>query len=296
MPGTCGSNHRRFPPGGIGVYDGVVGSHAAGARDKPEQRPQSNAITPDAAPYAGLHAPFSGAPVFLSALHAARPGPRPDHFHSVEAANPARSTLQATNRHGERGAILTTRTTINSLRFPGFGKFVGRALATAMVLVAALGIILQSPVSAQAQAQVAVTVEFEHSTYTVAETDDDETMEVTENAVEVKVTLSTDPMRTVIIPITKTNEGGATNADYSGVPASVTFDSGETEQTFTFTATADTVDDDEDKVKLSFGTLPTGVTAGTTAETTVSITDDDDPQVTVSFGAATYSVDEGERV
>ena len=140
---------------------------------------------------------------------------------------------------------------------------------------------------------VSVTVEFEDSTYTVAESDDSTTTDVTENAVEVKVTLSADPGRTVIIPITKTNEGGATNSDYSGVPASVTFDSGETEQTFTFTATADTVDDDLEKVTLSFGTLPTGVTAGTTAETTVSITDDDDPQVTVSFGAATYSADEG---
>ena len=146
---------------------------------------------------------------------------------------------------------------------------------------------------AHAQTPVAVTVEFEHSTYTVAESDDSSTMAVTENAVEVKVTLSADPMRPVIIPITKTNEGGATNSDYSGVPASVTFDSGETEQTFTFTATSDTDDDDEDKVKLSFGTLPDAVTAGTTSETTVSITDDDDPQVTVSFGAATYTADEG---
>ena len=152
-------------------------------------------------------------------------------------------------------------------------------------------------VPADADAKVldltAVTVEFEQSTYTVAESDDSSTTDVTENEVEVKVTLSADPARQVIIPITKTNEGGATNSDYSGVPASVTFASGETEQTFTFTATSDTADDDEDEVKLGFGTLPTGVTAGTTAETTVSITDDDYPNITVSFGAATYSVDEG---
>ena len=157
----------------------------------------------------------------------------------------------------------------------------------------ALLYVLTFTLPAQAQTPVAVTVEFEQSTYTVAESDDADTMDVTENAVEVTVTLSADPLREVIIPITKTNEGGATNSDYSGVPNSVTFDSGEMEQTFTFTATADTVDDDEDKVKLSFGTLPTGVTAGTTAETTVSITDDDYPNITVSFGAATYSADEG---
>ena len=157
----------------------------------------------------------------------------------------------------------------------------------------ALLYVLTFTLPAQAQAPVAVTVEFEESTYTVAESDDAETAGVTENEVEVKVTLSADPEREVIIPITKTNEGGASNSDYSGVPASVTFASGETEQTFTFTATSDTADDDEDKVKLSFGTLPTGVTAGTTAETTVSITDDDYPNITVSFGASTYSVDEG---
>ncbi len=158
----------------------------------------------------------------------------------------------------------------------------------------ALLYVLTLTLPAQAQTPVAVTVEFEQSTYTVAETDDDTTMDEEEHKVEVTVTLSADPEREVVIPITKTNEGGATNSDYSGVPANVTFASGDTEKTFTFTATADTADDDEDKVKLSFGTLPAGVTEGTTAESTVSITDDDDPNVTVSFGAATYSVDEGE--
>ena len=168
-----------------------------------------------------------------------------------------------------------------------------------LLLIFALGLALCLPAllpTSPAHAQdpvVEVTVEFEESTYTVAETDISTTTDVTENAVEVTVTLSADPLRTVIIPITTTNEGGATNSDYSGVQASVTINSGATSTTFTFTATADTVDDDEDKVKLSFGTLPAGVTAGTTAETIVSITDDDYPNITVSFGAATYSADEG---
>ena len=55
------------------------------------------------------------------------------------------------------------------------------------------------------------------------------------------------------IPISKTNEGGATSADYSGVPQNVTFGSGDTEKTFVFTAETDTVDDDGESVKLSFG-------------------------------------------
>ena len=103
-----------------------------------------------------------------------------------------------------------------------------------------------------------------------------------------------DPERTVTIPITVTNEGGATNADYSSVPQTVTFDSGDTSKTFTFTATQDTEDDDGERVKLTFGALPTGVTAGTISETVVSITDDDLPAtVTVRFERSTYSATEG---
>ena len=179
-------------------------------------------------------------------------------------------------------------------RAPWGGVIVGTLRLTLLLVFALAGLAVFEALSpAEAQAPVAVTVAFEASTYTVAESDDSSTTDVTENAVEVKVTLSADPLREVIIPITRTNQGGATNSDYSGVPTSVTFASGDTEKTFTFTATPDTADDDEDQVKLSFGTLPAGVTAGTTAETTVAITDDDDPQVTVSFGAATYRAYEG---
>ena len=37
-------------------------------------------------------------------------------------------------------------------------------------------------------------------------------------------------------------------------------------------------------MKLAFGTLPAGVSAGTVDETTVSITDTDVPDVTATFG------------
>ena len=139
-----------------------------------------------------------------------------------------------------------------------------------------------------------VTVSFGSAAYTVAESDDSDTTDVTENTVEVTVTLSADPERTVVIPIEKTNQG-ATTADYSGVPQNVTFDSGDTSESFTFTAETDTVDDDGESVKLSFGaSLPDGVSAGTTDEATVTITDDDVPSVTVSFGSATYTVAESD--
>ena len=140
-----------------------------------------------------------------------------------------------------------------------------------------------------------VTVSFGSAAYTVAESDDSDTTDVTENTVEVTVTLSADPERTVVIPIEKTDQGGATSADYSGVPANVTFDSGDTSKSFTFTAENDTVDDDGESVKLSFGaTLPDGVSAGTPATSTVTITDDDVPSVTVSFGSAAYTVAESD--
>ena len=78
----------------------------------------------------------------------------------------------------------------------------------------------------------------------------------------VTVTLSADPERTVTIPLTTMNEGGASNSDYSGVPASVVFASGETAKTITFSATQDTANDDDESVQLGFGNLPTGVIRG----------------------------------
>ena len=130
-----------------------------------------------------------------------------------------------------------------------------------------------------------VTVSFEEAAHTLAEGDD----------VTVTVKLSADPERQVIIHI-NTSEDGATSDDYSGVPDTVTFESGDTEKTFDFTAVQDTVDDDGESVKLGFGTLPDDVTPGTTDETTISITDDDDPLVKVNFGQAAYSVAEASTV
>ena len=78
--------------------------------------------------------------------------------------------------------------------------------------------------------------------------------------------------------------------------ASVTFNSGDTEKSITFAATDDGVDDDGESVLLSFGTLPTGVSAGSPATATVNITDDDVPAVTVRYEQASYTVGEGSSV
>ena len=75
--------------------------------------------------------------------------------------------------------------------------------------------------------------------------------------------LSAAPERQVEVDLTATNQGGAGNSDYSGVPDSVTFAATETSKTFTFTAAADDVDDDGESVVLGFGSsLPDGVAAG----------------------------------
>ena len=125
-----------------------------------------------------------------------------------------------------------------------------------------------------------VTVSFGQAAYTVAEG----------GTQSVTVTLSADPERTVVIPITHTPQDGADSpADYSGVPPSVTFNTGQMSQTITFEAIQDDVDDDGESVLLGFGTLPPAVSLGTTTQATVSITDDDGAGVSVSEASLTIA-------
>ena len=77
--------------------------------------------------------------------------------------------------------------------------------------------------------------------------------------------------RAVTILVTATPQGGASSADYSGVPGSVTFAAGETEQSFTVRATDDSADDDGESVQLGFGRLPSGVALGSPATATVAL-------------------------
>ena len=107
----------------------------------------------------------------------------------------------------------------------------------------------------------AVTVSFGQTTYAAAEAD----------SIQIALTLSSDPERTIEIPLSFTEQGGASSVDYSVISDKVTFNSGEISKSFTFTATQDTDDDDGESVKLGFRSLPPGVTAGITTEATVSI-------------------------
>ena len=113
----------------------------------------------------------------------------------------------------------------------------------------------------------AVSVSFGQATYSATEG----------GSVEVSVTLSVAPERRVVVPLTRTNQHEASDADYSGVPDSVTFESVDTEKSFTLTAIDDDVDDDGESVKLTFGSLPPGVSGGATTETIVTISDNDEP-------------------
>ena len=97
--------------------------------------------------------------------------------------------------------------------------------------------------------------------------------------VEVTVRLSGDPEREVSIPLVRTHRGGASDADYSGVPASIAFNSGVTTRTFEFAAADDSEEDFGESVVLGFGVLPAGVSGGGSA--TVSIQDDDTPPMAV---------------
>ena len=104
----------------------------------------------------------------------------------------------------------------------------------------------------------------------------------------ITVTISLNPERRVVIPITRTESGataqGQANADYSGVDANVIFeDGGVLMKSFTFMATQDRIDDDDEKVTLGFGTMPDmRVSAIGPTTQTITIGDDDTRGVVVT--------------
>ena len=188
--------------------------------------------------------------------------------------NAENNVVERCNNSPEEAAANPGRITCDQARALLPWRLLSQGLQLARVMVLQMSVLVAPE----------ITVQFTEDSYTVAEG----------GTQAVTVELNGDPRRTFTIPITTTDEGGATSADYSGVPSSVTFNAGETSKTFSFTATQDTVDDDDESVKLGFGTMPdVWVSAGTRDETTVSIADDDDPFVTVMYGQSSYTVAEG---
>ena len=113
-----------------------------------------------------------------------------------------------------------------------------------------------------------VTISFDSATYSATEGGDD---------AEVTVRLSSPAPRQVDIPLTAEGLYKATPDDWSGVPAALTFSTGDTSQSFTVVAFDDTVEDNGEMVELRFGALPDGFTAGSPATATITLLNDDEP-------------------
>ena len=113
------------------------------------------------------------------------------------------------------------------------------------------------------------------------------TSSVTEGgSIDVTLNLSADPERALQVPITIMPRGGASLADYSGVPEHLSFSSGETDASFTLTTVQDVADDDNESLRLGLGPLPANVVPGDTVNAVITLVDDDDADgqtVSVSF-------------
>ena len=100
--------------------------------------------------------------------------------------------------------------------------------------------------------------------------------------VDVVVELGEAPGRAVTIGLARDDgDGGATAADLTGDPASVTIGADETRASFTVAAADDDLDEDDETVTFAFGTLSDGVEPDSEAATTtaVLIRDDDSSPV-----------------
>ena len=118
------------------------------------------------------------------------------------------------------------------------------------------------------------------------------------NVTRVSVYLSERTRTPVTIPLTRTHRGGATAADYSGVPASVTFRRLERRKQFTLRTLDDDDNDDNESLRIGFGPLPAGIRASTAshrpATRTVHLADDDGvDHWNVWFGQEAYTAAEG---
>ena len=86
--------------------------------------------------------------------------------------------------------------------------------------------------------------------------------------IEVKMAPTAD--RRVEVPLVVAPKGGTTDEDYSGVPAKVVFEEGESEGTISVEVLADEVNDPGEGIVLNFGELPEAVSGGEISQTTVN--------------------------
>ena len=109
---------------------------------------------------------------------------------------------------------------------------------------------------------VELTVSFGQAEYEIRESQ--------EADIEVEVSPAAD--RRVEVPLVVALQGGATDEDYSGVPAKVVFEEGESQGTISLKVLADEVDDPGESIVLGFGELPEAVSEGEISQTTVNFT------------------------
>ena len=102
------------------------------------------------------------------------------------------------------------------------------------------------------------------------------------------VRLSVKPGETLTIPLTYAYLGGATAADFSGLPANVTFGANATSAGVTIRPVDDFEEDPGESLKVSFGTLPAGVSVGASGRSTIIpvIDNDDLPGLSVADASA----------
>ncbi len=87
---------------------------------------------------------------------------------------------------------------------------------------------------------------------------------------DIAVTVSPAADRRVEVPLVVAPKGGATDEDYSGVPAKVVFEEGESEGAISVEVLADEVNDPGEGIVLSFGEFPEAVIGGEISQTTVN--------------------------
>ena len=124
-----------------------------------------------------------------------------------------------------------------------------------------------------------VTVSYDMSRYEVSEAG--------ETSAVVRVSVSANPEREIVVGLTQVPGVGVSGTDYTtNLSSSVTFSASDhAVRNFTVSATNDDLDEDEETVMLGFASLPPGVLEGLTA--TVAIEDNDTRGVDVSPSSVT---------
>ena len=125
-----------------------------------------------------------------------------------------------------------------------------------------------------------VTVGFRAATYGV---DEGGTVDVS-----IELSAAHQGIRAITIPVVLATTGSA-SADDLTAGESVTFEAGETRKLLAVNALGDDLVEGAETATLGFGTLPHGVTAGSTSTATMTLTDADQAQIAFTTGATQVS-------